>query len=95
MGVSLVDKDIAERYGIDVELQGGIYIIKVAGGGPAWKAGLRTNDIITQFDGDKISSVSDLRDKIAAKGIGATVTLTILRGGNEMTVNVTLEEMPA
>ena len=71
------------------------YIIKVAGGGPAWKAGLRTNDIITQFDGDKISSVSDLRDKIAAKGIGATVTLTILRGGNEMTVDVTLEEMPA
>lgn len=95
LGVSLVDKDIAERYGIDVDLQGGIYIIKVAGGGPAWKAGLRTNDIITQFDGDKISSVSDLRDKIAAKGIGATVTLTILRGGNEMTVDVMLEEMPA
>ena len=95
LGVSLVDKDIAERYGIDVDLQGGIYIIKVAGGGPAWKAGLRTNDIITKFDGEKISSVSDLRDKIAAKGIGATVNLTVMRSGNEMNVDVKLEEMPA
>ena len=95
LGVSLVDKDIAERYGIDVELQGGIYIIKVAGGGPAWKAGLRINDVITKFNGETISSVGDLREKIAAMGIGANVTLTILRGGNEMTVDVTLEEMPA
>ena len=95
LGVSLVDKDIAERYGIDVDLQGGIYIIKVASGGPAWKAGLRTNDIITKFDGENISSVSDLRDKIAAKGIGSTVNLTIMRSGNEMNVDVKLEEMPA
>jgi len=95
LGVSLVDKDIAQRYGIDVDLQGGIYIIKVEGGGPAWKAGLRTNDIITKFDGEKISSVSDLRERIAAKGIGSTVTLTILRGDSEMTIDVTLEEMPA
>lgn len=95
LGVSLVDKEIAARYGIDIDLQGGIYIIKVAGGGPGWKAGLRTNDVIIKFDGEKISSVSDLRDKIAAKGIGAKVTLKILRGGDQMTVDVTLEEMPA
>lgn len=95
LGVSLVDKDIAERYGIDVDLQGGIYIIKVAGGGPAWKAGLKINDVITKFNGETITSVGDLREKIAAMGIGANVTLTILRGGNETTVDVTLEEMPA
>ncbi|NCD09723.1 MAG: PDZ domain-containing protein [Negativicutes bacterium] len=94
LGVSLVDKDIAQRYGIDIDVRGGIYIIKVPGGGPAWKAGIRTNDIIIKIDNEKISSVSDLRDRIAAKGIGATVSLTILRGDNEIMVDVTLEEMP-
>lgn len=68
MGVSLVDKDIAERYGIDVEPQGGIYIIKVADGGPAWKAGLRINDVITKFNGETISSVGGLREKIVKYG---------------------------
>lgn len=94
LGVSLVDKDIAQRYGIDIDVRGGIYIIKVPGGGPAWKAGLRANDIITKFNGESVNNISDLRDKIAAKGIGATVTVTILRGDNEMMIDVTLEEMP-
>lgn len=95
LGVSLVDKEIAERYGIEVELRGGIFVIRVTSGGPAWNAGILVNDVIIKFNGEKVDKVSDLREKIAAVPIGEKADVTVLRGDEEITVKVTLEEMPA
>ena len=94
LGVSLLDKDLAARYGIDVDLRGGIFVAKLYQGGPAWKAGIRPNDIIVKYNGTKVTKVSDLRDMIAKSGIGTKVTVTILRGDQEVDLEVTLAEMP-
>ncbi|HIU63781.1 MAG TPA: trypsin-like peptidase domain-containing protein [Candidatus Avacidaminococcus intestinavium] len=95
IGASLLDKEIAERYGIDIDLHDGIYVLKIAAGGPAWKAGIRTNDIILKFDGAAINLVSDLRDRISNMSVGEKVKMEILRGDEKLTFNLTLEEMPA
>ncbi|NLY83663.1 MAG: PDZ domain-containing protein [Acholeplasmataceae bacterium] len=95
LGVTLIDKEIAQRYGIDIDLQGGIFVLKVIAGGPAWKAGIRANDVIVKFNDETIGSVTDLRDKIASLGIGAAVNVTIKRGSQERNIEVILEEMPA
>ena len=94
IGASLIDKDLADRYGIGVDLRGGIFVAKLYQGGPAWKGGLRPNDIITKYNGKKVSSVADLRDMISASGIGTNVTITVLRGDEEVNLTVTLSEMP-
>lgn len=95
IGASLIDKEIAERYGISVDLKGGIYVLKVVAGGPVWKAGVRTNDVILKFNGDDISLVSELRDKLSNMNVGDKVKLQILRDGNKQNMDIVLEEMPA
>ena len=46
---------------------------------PAAKAGLQSNDIIVEFNGQSISNAQDLIQKVAASPIGQSVALTYLR----------------
>ena len=94
IGASLIDKEVAEKYGINIDLRGGIFVAKLYQGGPAWKGGVRPNDIITKFNGKKVGNVSDLRDMINSSGIGSSVTITVLRGDSEVDLTVVLGEMP-
>ena len=56
IGASLVDKDIANRYGFDIDLHDGIFVMKVWEGSPSAKAGLRPGDIILKV-GDSVDVV--------------------------------------
>jgi serine protease Do len=66
--------------------------------GPAGKAGIEANDIITEYNGQPILSAQDLINKVASTTVGQTVTLTYLRdtGGKleSHTANVTIGERP-
>lgn len=55
---------------------------------PAFEAGIKKGDIITEVDGNKISSGSDFRDKIAATE-GKAVELTVIRNGKTQKIKVT------
>jgi serine protease Do len=94
IGASLIDKEVSEKYGIDVDLKGGLFVAKLYQGGPAWQAGIRTNDVIIKFNGTKVTTVSELRDLINKSGIGTKVTVTIIRGDEQIDKTVTLAEMP-
>ena len=94
VGASLIDKTIAEHYGFDADLKGGLLIMKLAKNGPLALAGAHTGDIILAFDGKKTSSVADLRDEINKHKAGDNVTVTILRNEREITLSVTLQEYP-
>lgn len=94
IGASLIDKNVVAKYNINVNLEGGLYVAKLYQGGPAWKGGIRENDIITKYNGEKVTSVAQLREMLNASGIGAKVKVTVLRNGQEVTRDLTLEEMP-
>ena len=93
-GASLIDKDISARYGFDLDLHGGIFVMKIVTGGPVYNAGMRPGDIILTFDGAKVETVPELRTKLAEKKVGDTVAIVVLRAGIERTLQVTLQEMP-
>lgn len=94
IGASLIDKDIAQHYGFDVDLQGGLFIMKLSQNGPLALAGARPGDILSKFDGKKVETVSALRDEIAKHKVGDEVTITLLRSGTERTLSITLQEYP-
>ena len=94
IGASLVDKDIANRYGFDIDLHDGIFVMKVWEGSPSAKARLRPGDIILKFNGEKIDKVVELRGKLAELKVGDSVDVVVLRGGAEETIHMTLEEIP-
>jgi S1-C subfamily serine protease len=78
----------------------------VTAGSPAEQAGLigsgtdelgqpaPGSDIITEVDGIKVSSVDDMIAHLNNKQPGDTVLLSVLRGGQALTIQVTLGEWP-
>ena len=94
LGASLMDKDIAARYGFEINLHGGIYLVKVVAGSPAAKAGIRPGDIILSFNGSKVSSAMDLRSKLSECKVGDRVDVQIWRNDQTQNVIVVLEEVP-
>lgn len=94
LGASLMDQDIANRYGFEMNLHGGIFLVKVVQGSPAAKAGIRAGDIILSFNGSKVKTAVDLRTKLAECKVGDSVEVTIMRNGQTENVTVVLEEVP-
>ena len=94
IGASLIDKTIAEHYGFDADLHGGLMIMKLVKQGPMARAGAQPGDIITALDGKKTESVADLRDAMNQHKAGDTVSITIYRNGQTRDLAVTLQEYP-
>ena len=94
LGVSLLDKNLAQRLGFDLDLRGGLFVVKLFQNGPAYRGGIRPNDIIVKFNGTAVDTVADLRDALGKCQVGEQVPVTILRGDEEVTKTVTLTEMP-
>lgn len=86
--VAEVDELTAQQYDWPV----GVYVREITGGGPAEKAGLQIRDIITEINGQKITSsqsVIDIRDHMI---IGDTMELTVFRDGETISLTLVLEE---
>jgi serine protease Do len=60
--------------------------------GPAFKAGIRPEDVIVKFGGREIESVYDLRSAVANTPPGQTVPVVVVRKGQVMNFKVTLAE---
>jgi serine protease Do len=68
----------------------GVLVRSVNAGSVAEKAGLKAGDVITKFNGERIRSLGDLREKLAAKNDGKPAQLSVLRNKSEVTLTVDL-----
>ena len=85
-------KDTAAQLGVNAY---GVYIVEVVKGGPADKAGLQAGDRIVSVDGSEVATQSDLGTLMQNHKAGDTIEITVARGGQMQTVNVTLGEKGA
>ncbi|HSR11994.1 MAG TPA: trypsin-like peptidase domain-containing protein [Thermodesulfobacteriota bacterium] len=69
-----------------------VEVISVDPRGPAGKAGMREGDLITSINEHGTSSVDDLHHFLSQWPIGSTVTMTILRGQDQIKIEVVPEE---
>lgn len=83
-----LDPQIAELYGVGADE--GVVVRKVVSDSGAEEAGLSRGDIITAIDDTDVSSMSDLIAAVREHSPGDTVTLTVVRGGEERSVDVEL-----
>lgn len=90
LGVNLsnVNASIADRYGFATDA--GAYVSGVVEGGAAANAGIQKGDIIVGFDGQEVSSASDLMMDVRTKAPGDTVTIKVNRDGETKEFQVTL-----
>jgi serine protease Do len=73
----------------------GVTVASVERGGPASRAGLHVGDALLAVNGDKVDSSRALIRAVAAVTPGASATLTIRRGGQQMNIPVTVGRRPA
>ncbi|MBX5495619.1 MAG: PDZ domain-containing protein, partial [Bryobacteraceae bacterium] len=87
-----VNSGVAKAFGLSNAR--GVLVGDVSEGSPGAKAGLEKGDIILEFNGQPVSDVADLRWKVASTRPKSTVQLKVFRNGKEMTLPVTLGELP-
>lgn len=90
-----ITADVAREY--DLPVQNGAYIYNESGtaiesGGPASKAGLKDKDIITMVGDIEIGKRGSISSLTAEYQPGDTVQLTVIRGEQKLTLDITLGE---
>ena len=96
VGIKGVDLETYETaLGIDVAADYSVVVVETIANSPATEANLKTGDIITAIDGDKIENMSDLKRNLYEYKEGDKAELTIIRDGQEQKVMMTLKEQPA
>ncbi|MCC6502926.1 MAG: DegQ family serine endoprotease [Deltaproteobacteria bacterium] len=88
IGVSIQEltPELAKTFGL--KDTNGVLISSANSGEPADKAGIKAGDIVTYFDGKRITDLSDLPRTVANTAPGRTVEVKLLRDGKEKTVFV-------
>ena len=93
LGVTVTAK-AAEASSGGTQFSVGAEVAGVSGGSPAEKAGLREGDVITAVGERVIEDSLSLTAAIREQPVGDTVTLKVLRGGEEQSIDVTVGENP-
>ncbi|MDZ7717050.1 MAG: Do family serine endopeptidase [Balneolaceae bacterium] len=87
-----VDRTMAKALGL--KNANGVIVGAVEPDGPADMAGLKEGDVIQKLNGEKVETQFKFRTDIATSSPGTEVTLGIVREGKNMSVDVTLGELP-
>jgi len=91
IGIQQVTNDIAS--GLGLQEARGVLVNSVNPGGPADRAGIKTEDVIVKLNGKQVNDPNSLRNEIAGFTPGTEVTLSILRGSQSMDIRVKLGEL--
>ena len=92
VGTIPLSQEVAQRF--DLQVDSGALVQTVEPGSGADEAGVRVNDVITALEGEEVSSYGDLFGALRDYEPGDTVGLTVVRDGEERTLDVTLGERP-
>jgi putative serine protease PepD len=90
LGVSLQTVDASNASSFNTTADSGAYIENVLEGSPADEAGLREGDVIVRFGNINIGSASELVINVKGSFVGDVVTITVIRGGETLTFDVTM-----
>ncbi len=75
------------------EQTGGVAVVEVTPGGPAFTAGIDAGDVITKVDGRPVTSPGQVRASLFRHHAGDTIALTVRRGGEIREITLTLKPL--
>lgn len=96
----MVTGELANQFQLPVDYGAYVYCQDtnqpaVLPGSPAAQAGLQERDVILEVNGRRLDNRYALVDALAQARVGERITLTVLRSGRTLQLQVTLGEMPA
>jgi serine protease Do len=78
---------------LNIQAGEGAVVDRVMPKSPAAKAGLEAQDVILDFNGQKVAGTKELQGIVERMDVGKTYNMTIIRDGKQMTLPVTVEAM--
>jgi serine protease Do len=94
LGVMIQDLNPALAKQFDLKDSEGALVGDVTPKSPAEKAGLKSGDIIVEFNGKKVTDSRHLKLEVARIKPGESVSVKVLRNGSNKTIEVTVRETP-
>jgi serine protease Do len=95
LGVEIGEVTAEKAKDLKLAAQRGVVVMDVEPDGPAAKAGLKENDVITQYDGQVVEGTVQFRRLVRETPTGRTVGLVISRDGATQNISVELGERSA
>ena len=83
--------DLREQFGL--KKNEGVLISDVIEGSPAQKAGLKRGDVVIEFNGKKVTDVSEFRNMVALTPPGTKVKIVVIRNGKRKEFEVVLGDL--
>ena len=87
-----VDSTVAAQNHLGVN--SGVLCVQIVPGGPADKAGLKADDVITVVDGTAVTKCTQLAQIIQLMAPGTQIKITYYRGTSQFTTTMTLVSKP-
>jgi len=93
IGVNIADvtSELAEEANIDVVK--GVYITNIVPGGAADEAGMKSGDVIVEFDGKNTNTTSELEEQVSKKRPGDEVQVVVLRNKRRLDYDLVLRNI--
>lgn len=77
---------------VDPSIKEGVVVVTVQSGSPADAIGLKAGDVITEFGGKKVTSISGFRSTLYKYNVGDKVEMKYIRGTKQQTVTIHLNK---
>lgn len=94
IGARLEDMSREYASALDLSRVAGAIATRIYNGGPAAEAGLEPGDVITSVDGFAVGDARSVTYRLATKGVGNTVRLSVIRNGEPKEIEVKLVAVP-
>jgi serine protease Do len=93
LGVTPEDISADRAKELKLSADRGVYVSDVEKDSPAEKAGLKSGDVIMEFNGTRVEGVTQFRRLVRETPPGHNVTIVVTRDGKSQTLNATLSTM--
>ena len=87
-----VTPDLAHEF--NLKENKGALIGDVVPNGPADKAGVKSGDVVTEFNGHPVTDSRRMQLDVASTKPGSTVKMEVLRDGEKKTLEVAVKQLP-
>ncbi len=87
VGIQQIGEDDAKTYNLPV----GLYVAQVQQGSPAETAGIQVGDVITAIEKVKVTTTDEMQQQIYKHKVGETISVTVVRDGRNVDVDVKLK----
>jgi serine protease Do len=93
LGIAFGPRPLPPRLAREVGREQCVEVVEVVEGGPAAAAGVRPEDLIVELDGAPVEGVDDLQRLMVGELIGRSVTVTLVREGRTLRVELVPVEL--